>query len=441
MNRILTTAGLAALGAVGIAPASAQELYTDQKPWALGATIRGFYDDNYLTYPKILRDQPGFDEDTFGFDISPSISYNLRKDQTTFGVSYMYGFRYYIDREDKEYDQSHQANLKLSHAFNEKYSVDVKDSFVMAQEPSVLDPSISITVPARSEGDNFRNTAGIQFNANMFEHFGAVIGYNNSIYDYDQEAEDIMEIQAGAPDLFPVVTGEGSRSAVLDRIEHQFVLDGNYQILPKTTLTLGYIYGIVDFTSQDQLVPGVPGEIRDWTSHKVAAGVRQQINPQFVVSGKAGVEVTTYDTSDLWDDETGPYAEASASWNYTEGSALQLGVRHHRIPTDVRLLPGGAGILNADAEATSVFLSVTHRISSKILLNAMTQYQHGTFNGTGDAGDETSDDVFYGGLTVAYQFTRNVAAEAGYTFDRLDSDIPYRSFSRNRIFIGTRLSY
>jgi len=443
MNRILTTAGLAVLGAASIVPASAQELITDQKPWAIGATLRGFYDDNYLTYPKVLRDRPGFDDNTFGFEVSPSASYNIRRDQTSFGVSYVYGLRYYIDREDDQIDQSHQANLKLSHAFNEKYSVDLKDSFVMAQEPSVIDPTISITVPARSEGDNFRNTGSVQFNANLLEHFGIVIGYSNSIYDYQQDAEDIAAIQAANPGLFPGgVTGEGSRSAVLDRMEHAFSIDGNYQILPKTTLTLGYIYGIVDFTSDDPLIPGVKGEARDWTSHKIAAGVRQQINPQFVVSAKAGVEITAYDRNDIWDDETGPYAEASASWNYTEGSALQVGVRHHRIPTDVRLLPGNGG-LNADAEATSAFVSVTHRIATKIILNAMAQYQHGTYNGSGSgsAADDTTDDVFYGGVTLAYQFTRNIAAEAGYTFDRLDSDIATRSFTRNRIFIGTRLSY
>jgi hypothetical protein len=443
MNRILTTAGLAALGAVSIAPASAQELVTDQKPWAIGATLRGFYDDNYLTYPKVLRDRPGFDEDTFGFEVSPSASYNIRRDQTSFGVSYVYGLRYYIDREDNEYDQSHQASLKLSHAFNEKYSVDVKDSFVMAQEPSIIDPTISITVPARSEGDNFRNTGSIQFNANLLEHFGFVLGYSNSIYDYQQDAEDIRAIQASDPILFPGgATGEGSRSAVLDRMEHNFSIDGNYQILPKTTLTLGYIYGIVDFTSSDPLVPGLTGDVRDWTSHKVAVGARQQINPQFVVSGKAGVEITTYDNPGIWDDETGPYAEGSASWNYAEGSALQVGVRHNRVPTDVRLVPGTGG-LNADAEATSFFVSVTHRIATKIMLNAMAQYQHGTYNGSGsgEAADNTVDDVFYAGLTVAYQFTRNIAAEAGYTYDRLDSDISFRSFTRNRIFIGTRLSY
>jgi hypothetical protein len=444
MNRILTTAGLAALGAMSMTPASAQELITDQKPWAIGAQLRGFYDDNYLTYPKALRDLPGFDDNTFGFDVSPHASYNLKRDQTTLGLSYLYSLRYFVDREDTRDDHSHQANLKLTHVFNERYSVDLKDSFVVAQEPSILDPTISTTVPARSEGDNFRNTAGVQFNASLLEHFGIVLGYNNSIYDYEQDAADIAAVQAAAG--FPV-TGEGSRSAVLDRMEHEISIDGNYQIMPRTTLSLGYIYTKADYRSDDPLfvdpVAGtfLPGSIRDKDSHVVTLGARQQVNPQLVASAKAGVEITAYDASNIWDDDVSPYGEASASWNYAEGSALQLGVRHRRVATDVRVLPGAAGI-NSDAEATSVFLSVTHQIAAKILVNAMAQYQHAEFNGSTGGGDsDVADNLFYGGVTFTYQFTRNVAAELGYTYDRLDSDIGLRSFTRNRVFAGTRLSF
>jgi hypothetical protein len=158
------------LSAASMVPVSAQDMVTDQKPWAIGAQLRGFYDDNYLTYPRAFRDRPGFDESTFGFEVSPNASYNLKRDQTTFGVSYQYGLKYYVDREDEEYDQTHQANLKLTHVFNERYSLDLKDSFVIAQEPAIIDPTISTTVPARSEGDNFRNTAGAQFSASVLEN-------------------------------------------------------------------------------------------------------------------------------------------------------------------------------------------------------------------------------------------------------------------------------
>jgi hypothetical protein len=409
-----------------------------QKPWAVGAALRGFYDDNYYTYPGTAA-LPRLH--TWGFDISPSASYNLNRGQTVLGASYLYDFRWYADRphlapgqsrkgKGPRDDQSHQLNLKLSHAFNTRFSLDVKDSFVIAQEPAIIDPSISTTVPARSEGDNIRNQAGVQFTAALLEHFNVVLGYANTIYDYQQDAGDVLG-------------GIGSRSAVLDRMEHQINIDGNYQILPKTTLSLGYTFLYTDYTSSDPIAVGIPGSIRDSKAHAVTIGAKQQINPQFVVAGKVGVEVTTYD-SPLWKDEVGPYAEASATWGYAPGSALQVGLRHMRVPTDVRVLPNGK--LNSDSEATSVFISVTHQIASKILINAMGQYQHSTFNGAGSGSSgDLADDLFYGGVTLTYQFTKNIAAEVGYTYDRLDSDLAFggtpRSFYRNRVFVGTRLNY
>jgi len=428
----MTTAGLAALGVAGLVPSSAQDLTMSQKPWAVGAALRGFYDDNYYTYPGTAA-LPRLH--TWGFDVSPSVGYNLNRGQTVIGASYLYDFRWYEDRAGKRYDQSHQVNLKLSHAFNTRFSLDVKDSFVVAQEPSIIDPSINITVPARSEGNNVRNQAGIQFTAAVMEHFNIVLGYSNTFYDYEQDQQDAM-IPANP-------LGIGSRSAVLDRMEHQINVDGNYQILPKTTLSLGYAYILTDYTSQDLIAPGITGSERDSQAHVITVGAKQQINPQFVVAGKVGVEITEFD-SPRWGDETNPYAEASGTWGYAPGSSLQVGLRHMRVPTDVRVLPNGQ--LNSDSEATSVYISVTHQIASKILLNAMGQYQHAVFNGQGGGtGSDQADDLFYGGVTLAYQFTKNIAAEIGYTYDRLDSDIIFgatpRSFYRNRVFFGTRLNY
>jgi predicted porin len=452
MNRILTTAGLAVLGAASMVPASAQMTGLETKPWAVSAQLRGFYDDNYLTYPKALRNAPGFDDNTFGFDISPSVAYNLRRNQTEFGASYLYTLRYYADRANHKADHSHQANLKLSHAFSERYSVDLKDSFVVAQEPSIIDPTISLSIPARSEGNNVRNQAGVQFNANLLEHFGISLGYNNTVYDYEQDAPAVglAPLTPGGPGVI------GSRSAVLDRMEQSISLDGNYQILPKTTLSLGYIYGINDYTSKDLIFGaspgfplGIPGSVRDSDFHVVTVGVRQSLNPQLSVSAKVGVQLTTYDKSTLFNDETNPYAEASASWAYAEGSALQFGLRHTRVPTDVRQVPGAGGtaVLNADSEATSVFASVTHRIAAKLSINAMAQYQHATFNDAvgSTATREFADDLFYAGINLTYDFTKNVSAELGYTYDRLDSDISFggvgRSFTRNRVYAGARFTY
>src|SRR5262245_11716891 len=97
MNKITTTAGIFALraaslhAAVDTMPAGSQQA---TKPWSVSATLRGFYDDNYSTSPKALE------RDSWGFEISPSASVNLVLDQTTLGLSYVYSYRWYEDRDD-----------------------------------------------------------------------------------------------------------------------------------------------------------------------------------------------------------------------------------------------------------------------------------------------------------------------------------------------------
>jgi hypothetical protein len=439
MKRLMTTAGLAALGAASVAPTFAQDAMINQKPWSIGASLRGFYDDNYLTYPKFLRDRPGYDDGTFGFDVAPSAAINMKRDQLTFGLSYLYDFRYFIDRQRPRDDQSHQVNLKLSYAFNERFSADLKDSFVIAQEPSVIDRDISVTLPARAQGNNFRNFGTIQGNASVVENFSVDGGYSNSFYDYQETSSDVRGRQAAAG--LPV-DGTGSYSSVLDRMEHLFFVDGNYQVLPKTTVTLGYQFQYTDYTSNDPLfiVGGTPynGSVRDNRSHFVTVGVKQHLNPQLDVSARAGVQLTEYEHHTFFKDNTSPYAEGSARWGYMEGSSLQVGVRHQRLPTDVSI---ANSVAIADQEATTVWLSVNQAITSKINAIVMGQYQHSTYGGSTPGAKEAADEIFYAGATIAYQFNPHIAAEAGYTFDRVDSDLATRTFSRNRVFIGTRLNY
>jgi len=431
---MIRTAGLAALGAASVAPAFAQDAMINQKPWSIGASLRGFYDDNYLTYPKAFRDRPGFDDGTIGFDVSPTAAVNIKREQMTFGLNYLYTFRYYADRVRPRDDQSHQVNMKFSYALNERFSFDVKDSFVVAQEPSVIDPTISITLPARSEGNNFRNMGTIQANASIFENFSMDAGYSNSIYDYEEDAK--RAVSPGNP------TGIGSRSSVLDRMEHLLFVDGNYQVLPKTTITLGYQFGVTDYTSKDPLEIIGPtlynGSVRDSRSHFVTVGVKQHLNPQLDFSVRGGVQLTEYDNHALYKDNTAPYAEGSVRWGYMEGSSLQVGAKHQRFPTDV-IAVNGSPI--ADQEATTVWVSVNQAITSKISAIIMGQYQHSTYGGSTPGVKETVDEIFYAGATVAYQFNPHIAAEVGYTFDRVDSDFSFRSYSRNRVFVGTRFNY
>ena len=442
MNKIKTTAGLLALGAVSVqaqiyAPSTGSQTAT--KPWSVSATLRGFYDDNYSTSPKALE------RDSYGFEVSPSASVNLIRDQTAVGLSYVYSLRWYEDRDSRgmsSTDQAHQVNAKLSHAFTPRYKLDITDSFVVAQEPDLIEePGTPRTVFLRSEGDNLRNTVLGSLSIGLTENTTVVLGYSNQYFDYDDE--DVLN----------------SRSALLDRVEHLGSINLRQVILPQTVLVGGYHYEVVEYTSDDLIgtVVGLPPvllaydpEERDSTSHYIYAGVDQGITPTLNASLRGGAQLMEYDfgsplLAGLDEDRWSPYADANLTWQYLEGSYAQLGVRHQRMQTDVGYIvdPTIGLVPNLDAESTTVYGSLSHRIYGAFVASVIGQYQHSSYEGEG-AGD-FADDYFMAGVNLTYEINRFLAAEVGYNYDRLDSELTSvgqpRSFTRNRVYVGIRGTY
>jgi hypothetical protein len=459
MNKITTTAGLLALGAVSLkaqvyAPAAGSP--QANKPWTVSAVLRGFYDDNYSTSPNKGIGIAAEKRSSFGFEISPSAEVHMILDQTAFSLGYVYSYRWYENREHLDLpagDQAHQVNAKLSHAFSPRYKIDVSDSFALAQESSLLEnPGTPQATFLRSDGDNLRNNVTGSFSAGITDNFALVFGYSNVYYDYDQEAKDI----AGAPFF-----GLNSRSAVLDRVEHLGTINARYTLLPKTVLVGGYQFGLVDYTSHDPIGVGALNyspEVRNNYSHYFYVGVDQSFTPTLNGSVRGGVQYTKYDDLDKLpaaipqpdDSNWSPYVDANITWLYMPGSTAQLGVKHQRSQTDVGvvLAPTVAPIL--DAESTTVYASVNQRIFGGVghglVASLIGQYQHSTYDN--DVTPSFSDDYFLLGVNLTYEINRWVAAEVGYNYDRLSSELDNaaagsipRSFTRNRVYIGVRGTY
>jgi hypothetical protein len=442
MNKITATVGLVALGAASIqaqnlSPAAGSQEAT--KPWSISATLRGFYDDNYSTSPS--QDE----RDSFGFEISPSASLNLIRDQTALGLNYVYSARWFEDRDSLDedaWDHAHQINGKLSHAFTPRFKLDVSDSFVIAQEPELVAGSGITATPLRADGDVMRNHAQASFSAGITENLTAVLGYANEWYDYDSEGF------------------VNSRSAFLDRMEHLGSLNLRAAVLPKTILVGSYQYEVVDYSSDDRMGnPFIPAfqyspEERNSTSHYLAVGVDQAVSPTLNLSVRGGAQYTEYDdlnrvlvfNPDIEEDRWSPYADANVTWLYTPGSYAQLGVRHQRAQTDVGFIPVGLGISPVlDAESTAVYGSVSHRIFGAFIASAIASYQHSEYDMEG--ADSFADDYFMAGINLIYELNRFLALEAGYNYDWLESELDddlsedARSFKRNRVYVGIRGTY
>src|SRR5260221_14737449 len=93
-----------------------------------------------------------------------------------------------------------------------------------------------------------------------------------------------------------------------------------------------------------------------------------------------------------------------------------------------------------DVESSTVFASVNHRITPRVTGNVLGQYQRSTFSG-GTSFDGKVDQFMLVGVNLEYNINNNWKTEIGYNFDHLSSDLPNRSFSRNRVYAGGRASF
>lgn len=436
MNKIVASFGIAALGASTIHSASAQDFTSNpQKPWAVSATLRGFYDDNLST----TADGNGVDKiEAFGIQVSPGIGLNWEQEGTSISLGYRYTAKIYDHRPmgaaDK-IDNTHEFRAALDHAFNERYRFGLSDSFVIGQEPDVLraDNSAGVDQFQRLSGDNIRNYASIFFNAQLSPLFSAEIGYNNTYADYD--ATFNSAIQSPFTPIIP------SSSGALDRVEHTAYLEGQYQIQPETLALLGYQFGVIDYTG-DELIGGTwlgtpsatlaprRSDDRNSRSHYAYLGVSHSFSPDFTGSVRAGAQFVEFYNDPNADSEVSPYVQAVLNYTYAPESYLRFGFTQRR-----------SAIYNVsanDADTSAIYASIYHRIVPNLFGSVTGTFQNSMFNGGINDGD--SDQLYQVGVNLAYYFTKYLSADVGYNYDHLESDVVGR-YSRNRVYIGVTATY
>jgi hypothetical protein len=419
MKKIIASAGLVAVSTAGLqAAAPGLSPMETAKPWSISATLRGFYDDNYTAIHKSAED------DSFGIELRPAVGLNFPFEQSFVGLSYVYSLRWYESRDGDSDDQSHEVTLKADHRFSERFSVDFSDSFVYSREPTVIDEDAAATAfeILRTDADAMRNRLAVEFDAQLTELVGLGLGYRNNWYDYDQE-------------------GPGSRSALLDRFEHDFNIEGRWHARENLFASVGYGLEVVSYTDDElisrDLLTGDEffSEDRDNVQHRIYVGAEQQVSTQFKVSGKVGGKYT--DFTEIDESDVSPWVEATGTYNYLPGSYFQFGLSHDRNATDRAEPAGGEPV--TDQQSSSIFASITHRITPRLDGSIIGRFQRSEFND--GLYDGEIDNFLMLGLNLEYRFNPNWSTEVGYNYDRLDSDLPVRSFTRNRVYAGVRATY
>jgi opacity protein-like surface antigen len=320
--------------------------------------------------------------------------------------------RYYEDRETDNEDYGHELGISLNKAFSNTSLFQLSDSFVIAQEPEILNGG----TPMRTEGDNLRNTISASYRQVLAGNILGELGYGNSIFDYE----------------------EAYHSALLDRSHNQVNLDVIYD-MEQTEYFVGYKFASTDFDGGELKVPGLDfkSDARDNDSHYGYVGVRHQLNKEFVASAQVGAQYVDYYNFDLMpglipEDETSPYVNASMEWGYAEGSQLVAGVSLARGATDLQA---------ADQETSAVYAQFLHKITAKVHGTLTARYQDSEISGGGVRVDGKTESLMLLGASLTYAIADNIWTELAYNYDELDSDIPRRSFERNYLSIGIGTSY
>jgi hypothetical protein len=134
-----------------------------------------------------------------------------------------------------------------------------------------------------------------------------------------------------------------------------------------------------------------------------------------------------------------PYVDASLTDQYLPGDSAQLGVKHIHNSTDVVGFVGTTPVL--DEESTAVYLSDSHKLTDKLTVSAMGQAQLSTFVGGGSGYDGKEEDFFILQINFAYHINPWLTTEAGYNYSKLNSDLAFRAYTRDVMYLGFRATY
>jgi len=437
MKKIAVSFGLVAVGTASLHAAYTlgSDSMQTSKVWSLSGTLRGFYDDNYNTAP------PGPSKrHSFGFEVSPSFSLNVPLDQTDIGVRYTYGLYYYQDREshhEKPIDQTHQFDLWVNHAFTESWQASVQDSFVIAQDPELLNGGS----PLRVEGNNINNVGSIELDTQWTRLLGSKFGYSNTYVDYQESGFN----QNPAP---PFGNGIASDAGLLNRDENLVWLELNWAVTPTLKPLIGYKFGLVNYTGGEEIYnetgTGLPNSYsynRDNRSQYFYAGAEYDPLDNLTVSLKAGIQyVNDYHPAAGLSASTdiAPWVDLEATYTYLPGSYVQAGFTQSQTATDVPNASATGQVTESQSSST-VYASINHQFTPKLTGSAIGKYIYGTYNQ--GAFNNQASNWYQLGLNLAYSFNNHLSTEIGYNYDKLNSNVPGQEYTENRVYLGVTATY
>jgi hypothetical protein len=369
------------------------------RPFRVSAELREVYDDNIFTTNS-------GQVASMKTVLEPSFLFNYPMENTAFSARYTMDGTAYSHR-DSTWDLSHDFLARVTHSFNDRFSVDVRDRVLYAQQPEVDEGA----VVARVTGDYFNNTYTAQGTMLWTPKLSTVTTFTNDYFDYRS------------------VDQNGN-----DRVADIFSNDLHFQLLPTIALVFGGAYNNLQYFHDVPISTGATPS-RDWQSFSPYVGVDYSLTPEWTVSPRLGVTYTTYNASALGD-TLSPYFALTSDWKVGKRTSLTFNYAHSISQTDI--------VTYSSQESDSFSLTGRYQITPLISTHLTGYYNLGHDDASQSLDPtqgSTNENTLGLDLGAAYDFNKNLSFEVGYDLDNVSSDISTREYTRNQIYIGIRAAY
>ena len=371
-------------------------------PIHMNNRIRLGFDDNIYQsddLPELGRTP----QDSFRVIEEIEMLVNLNLERTYLGLRYRPSVIWYDKREPSSTDFLNDLDVNFIHNFSPSLALSLSDTLRSGELPELQDGNYIV----REKDDNSYNSAMATLSYNLRPETRVDLSgrYITLVYDSDSPAKDNN-------DYYSMVGGLTLRQQLASRTT--VMGDLRFQ-------TLTYNEANVDNN-------------RDAETVFAGVGLEQTFSPQMLGSLRGGVESRAYD-NELFDDNTAPYVEASATFLPTPATRITGAASYTIYESDVdRYLSQNRTYLSLSA-AHDFSAKLSFYISGAYTLNAYEQ-DYALDEDLGDA-DENS---FLLSARLAYRVNRINWIEAGWQYVQLDSDVTNReSYQRNRIDIGWKI--
>lgn len=331
------------------------------------------------------------------YTVEPNLKFNASlTDQTFLSASYRLTIDRMVDRPGDKTLDSHDANLRLAHAFSHATNIDISDNYTVSKNPE----SLLAGIPLNTDQSFKRNQVDGRLVTNLGERAAVTLKARSIYYRYDNATLGVS----------------------LDRTETLFGAAVTYTLVPE-------LKAVGEYRRQD-VGYRFAGANKDKQSDFLIGGVDYEVAQKLTASGRVGGEWRTREGAG---DTDAPYVELSAKYDYAEKSYLTAGYMH--------TLEEASNVAQfTDTQVNRLFLNVQHAVSALVVTSTSLTYEPSTLLGRAGQRDVDETTTRFG-FAMSYLPTKNWTVSATFDNDRVKSDDPNRELKRNRYGVTAAFAF